>query len=274
MKNAISHTIKLLFPISILITLLASSGCNKKEKVPLCDQHKEYFEGKTTILTSKDSVDVEKYNDRLIDLYSGLKEIYYKGTYPYILAYNMKYYDTSLLFNTVRLYKKSIDQYNSKVGIPITLVTNIINNDAVIIGEVIDKINHYKKCRYFTTTYFIKVTSVIHSYFPLSINDTILIQSYSFGVTGYCESNKPTSRIELYGMHDYEIGEKNLLFLLNRRNYIRAFETIISKKEQNYKDPYCYNSFSRQARNEIIQNKINNTNIKNLKSFVKQINSN
>ena len=228
MKIPKSQPFKLSFTVSILIIFLVSSGCNKKEKIPLCHQHKEYFEGKTTLLTAKDSADAELYDKRLFELYSNFNKIHYQYGYAYQLGYEMKYYDTALLFSTLNLYINDKKEYDKYINLPISLVTELIKNDAVIKGEVVNKINDFKECRYFTTTYFIKVQSVIHSYFPLNVGDTVLIHFPFFGMTGYCEPNKKLSFTAINHVMDYITGEKDLHILLNRKSYLRAYENLIN----------------------------------------------
>ena len=256
----------------VLIVVVVITSC-KPEKVDLCNAYKDYFENKGSNFTHEDSVNVLKYKQRKRELYAKNKDVYLSDTKPnpHIKIYEMKNSDTTLLFKVLDLCTKDSVKYEKEIGIPWSFAQYIIINDAVIKGTVVDKINHYKECRYFRTTYFIMVDSIIHSYFPLSIGDTVLIHSNLFGVEGYCEHNKPTGFGAATHFKDYEIGEAGLFFYLNRAIYLRFFNETINKSGSKYKDPYCYNSFFRYPINEGIKRQMKKTDKLKLSKFVKKI---
>ena len=256
----------------ILIVIVAITSC-KPEKVDLCDAYKDYFEGKGSGYTYEDSVNVLKYAQKLTELYSKNKDVYLSKTRPspYTYIYEMKNYDTGLLFKVLDLYVRDSIKYQEEIGIHWSFAKNIIINDALIKGTVVDKINHYKECRYFTTTYFIMVDSIIHSYFPLSIGDTVLIHSNLFGVEGYCEHNKALGFGATTHFKDYKIGEAGLFFYLNRAIYVSSFDKAINKPGSKYKDPYCFNSFFRYPLNEGIKRQMKKTDKLKLSKFVNKI---
>jgi len=263
---------KLFFTLFVIIIVVSFNNC-KPEKVDLCDKYKEYFEGKGSDYTKEDSVNVLKYAQKLTELYSKNKDVYISKTRPspYTYIYEMKSYDTSLLFKVLDLYTRDSVKYDEEIGIHWSFAKDIIINDAVIKGKVVDKINHYKECRHFTTTYFIKVDSIIHSYFSLSIGDTVLIHSNMFGVEGYCEHNKALGFGAVTHIIDYKIGETGLYFFLNRAIYDRIFKQTINKPGSKFKDPYCYNSFFRHTFNEGIKRQMKKTDKLKLSKFINKI---
>jgi hypothetical protein len=132
------------------------------------------------------------------------------------------------------LYADSREEYDRQIGIPIGLVVDLIKRDATIIGTVVDKISKYNELRWYTTTYFIRADSVIFSYFPINIGDTLLVQSQHFGGGGV-----PVC----VDVRDYRIGDSGYCFPLTRQGYVRHLhDTHLS--HMGYCDPFCTNSFT------------------------------
>jgi hypothetical protein len=232
--------------------------------------YKEYFEQRS-ISTHNDSVNVLKYHQKLKNIYANIKEVGF-GNLPLERIYEMKNYDTTLLFSILKKYAFNREQYNAEIGISRYVATKLITNDAVIKGDVVKKTNDYKDCRYFVSTYFIKVDSIIHSYFPLMVGDTVLIQYSGFGLTSNCNPNQGGSFYsEDVNVKDYEVGEKNLIFLLDRGAYLRQYSKHVIKQIIKYKDPYCFNSFWRCMDMEFFAGKYNDCEKSQLENFIKKI---
>ncbi len=222
----------------------------RPENVELCDKYEEYFGGNRSVFTAEDSTSVLKYVEKLYKLYSNNKDVYISDTRPspYDRLYDMKNYDTSLLFKVLRLFNEDSISYKNEIGIRWSFAQDIIINDAVIRGNVVDKINDHKECRYFSTTYFVEVDTIIHSYFQLNISDTVMIHVPLIGYT-YCEQNKPRGYGAITHMKDYQIGETGQYFYLDRDVYVRHQKRAMKDSTRNYKDPFCYNSFFRNPGN-------------------------
>jgi len=231
--------------------------------------YKDYFEQRS-ISTHNDSVNVLKYHQKLKNIYANIKEVGF-GDLPYERIYEMKNYDTALLFSILKKYAFNRDQYNTEIGLPTYVATQLITNDAVIKGDVVKKINDYKDCRHFVSTYFIRVDSIIHSYFPLMVGDTVLIQFSSFGLTSNCDPDQGSGYSEDTDLKNYKVGEKNLIFLLDRGAYVRQYSKHVLKQLIKYRDPYCFNSFWRCLDMEFFAEKYNDCDKSRVEEFINKI---
>jgi hypothetical protein len=219
----------------------------------------------------EDSTNVLEYVEKLNELYSNNKDVNISDTRPspYDRLYDMENHDTSLLFRVLALYNEDTIAYKKEIGIQWWFAQDIIVNDAVIRGNVMDKINDHKECRYFSTTYFIEVDTIIHSYFRLNIGDTVMMHTPLIGYT-YCEQNKPRGYGAITHNKDYKIGETDLYLYLDRDVYVRHLRRAIKDSSKNYKDPYCSNSLFRNPGNEGIQELIKQCDKEKLAEFVKK----
>jgi hypothetical protein len=225
-----------------------------------CDKYSEWFAKDSVKWNKEDSIVAIEYSKKLYVLYKPIKEFYFSGEQPDQEIYSALHYDTTLLFSTLKLYAESREEYDRQIGIPIGQATRLINRDATIIGTVVDKINKYKELRWYTTTYFVRTDSVIFSYFPINIGDTLLVQSLHFGGSGI-----PVD----IDMQDYQVGNSSLCFSLNRNVYVRHFHST-KPPHLVYLDPFCTNSFT-QYIGENPQNCLNDTDPKGIHDFVKRI---
>lgn len=250
-----------------LSSLCISQGYPNVDR--LCNNFENWFASDIVPWNYEDSLASCEYNDRLFDLYYPVKEFYFNGTSPYNFIYDIHHYDTSLLFLVLKLYADSIEEYDRQFGIPITLATNMINNDAFIIGTVVDKIDHYKECRFYTTTYVVRADSVVFSYFPIEVGDTVLIHSPIIGYNGYCQANKILGYSNSPHIYDYQIGNSDFCFFLDRKGYDRHFQ--FKNFTHNYLDPFCSNSFICNLRSSKYCKQIKEVDQKKLSAFIKKI---
>lgn len=239
----------------------------------LCEKNKTWFASDTINYTDEDSLASKAFSEELFKLYKPIKEIYYNGISPYMKIYCIKHFDTALLINILKRYALSDSTFNKQIGIPFILAHTILTNDAVIKGTVVDVINKYPECRFFISTYFIRVDSVIHSYFPLKNGDTVLMQSAINGYTGYCDTNRFTS----YGVNacgpNIKLRESGI-YLLNRTGYVQHFQRGTNFYSKPYTDPFCFNSFSYRTKSEKTEELLQQTNREKLETFTEKIKTN
>jgi len=260
-----------IFYISLVFLVSSIQGLTQEafDYHDLCEKYKTWFASDTTSWTYEDSLASAAYNDKLFELYKPIKEIFFNGELPYNFIYNIHNYDTSLLLSLLRLYTNSRDEYDKQIGIPIGLAGRLINRDATIIGTVVDKINHYKECRWYTTTYFVRTDSVIFSYFPIKRGDTILIHTNSFGYLGYCQGNGNLSIRTASAGRDYKIGDSNFCFRISHNGYLRH-RKLWYRSPKKYLDPFCSNSFILYL-DGTLRNCIGDADPKRVLDFVKKI---
>ncbi|MCD4664532.1 MAG: hypothetical protein K8R68_04610 [Bacteroidales bacterium] len=230
------------FFLIILVSSLQGLTQEAFDYQDLCEKYQTWFASDTIKWTYEDSLVAVEYNEKLYKHYKPIKEFYFSGDYADHKIYEALHYDTTLLFYTLKLYAESKEEYNRQIGIPIGLAVNLINRDATIIGTVVDKINHYKECRFYLTTYFVRVDSVIFSYFPANIGDTILIHTRLFGFEGYCQANENLGFGAATAGHDYRIEDSGFCSRLSRIGYVRYMQSR-NRFSRNYLDPFCTNSF-------------------------------
>ncbi|MEZ5197591.1 MAG: hypothetical protein R2764_14700 [Bacteroidales bacterium] len=239
----------------------------------LCEKYSSWFASDTIPWTYDDSLASEAYSKKLFDLYKPIREIYYNGHYPYPKIYDIAQIDTALLFNLLTTYASSSEKYEEQFGIPFSLAHYLVTQDAIIMGTVVDFINKYPECRFFISTYFIRVDSVIHSYFPLGKGDTVLMQSAINGYTGYCDTNQFTS----YGVNacgpNIKMHESGV-YALDRGGYVNHFQRLKRDMPKPYTDPFCTNSFSYRTKSEKIEEMLKSADKEKLKAFIEKINTN
>jgi hypothetical protein len=121
-------------------------------------------------------------------------------------------------------------------------MNDLINSDAVIIGEVVEKKDIFDstKCYYFKRDYIIKVDEVLHSYFSLNINDRVLFKS-PIGIAGGCNPSQPNVLDHSTHLREFNVGDKWIFFLKHNTYYIKFITTI--NRTNHYSDIYCPHAF-------------------------------
>lgn len=236
----------------------------------LCEKYKTWFASDTIEWTYEDSLASLEYSEKLFNLYKPIKEVYYNGIAPYNRIYDIYHYDTALLFNILEWYPSSSPQYNEQIGIPFILAHRLLTNEALIKGTVVDRINKYPKCRFYISTLFIRIDSVVFSYFPLEKGDTVLFQSAINGYSGYCDTNQFVSYGENACGPNTKLGESGY-YSLDRTVYVQHFQRVIPNSPRRYTDPFCYNSFIDRRKSEKIEKLIRLADKKKLKEFTDKI---
>ncbi|MCD4729882.1 MAG: hypothetical protein K8R74_04730 [Bacteroidales bacterium] len=252
----------------VLVSLISFSQENNYVN-RLCNKYEDWFASDTIKWTFEDSLASLDYRNKLFDLYQPIEEFYFNGATPYLYMYNVHHYDTALLFSVIKLYADSKEEFDRQVGIPLNLATRLINNDAFIVGTVVDKIDKYPECRFYTTTYLVRTDSVIFSYFPIEIGDTVLIHSPFNGYNG-CNQNDTLHYSLPYKKFDYEVGGSGFCFYLDRKGFINH-QQLFHGAEDEFFDPFCNNSFVRSASNDKQCKSLKEVDQKKLAEFVKRI---
>lgn len=258
--------------IILIVLVISVPGVTQEafDYQDLCEQYKEWFASDTIKWTNEDSLASYAYSKKLFDLYKPIKEVYNNGDYPYTKLYSIEHIDTALLCDVLRLYSHSPLQFDEQIGIPFLLAHYLLTRDAIIRGTVVDYINKYPECRFFISTYFIRVDSVVFSYFPLKKGDTVLFQSPINGYSGYCDTNQFVS----YGVNacgpNIKLHESGI-YTLSRSGYVQHFQRIKNNMPRPYTDPFCYNSFSYRTKNDRIEELLQSVDQERLKNFIEKI---
>ncbi|MCD4696645.1 MAG: hypothetical protein K8S16_10445 [Bacteroidales bacterium] len=258
--------------LSVLVFISFISFSQDSTRVnTLCGNYYDWFANDTIDWDYEDSLASYNYNNKLFDLYQPIKEFYFNGISPYNHIYEIYHYDTALLFSILKLCAESKEKYDEQIGIPISVAHGLIKNDAMIIGTVVDRINKYTECRFYSTTYFIRTDSVIFSYFPISVGDSVLSQESVIGYTGYCDTNQfRTYTVNACG-YNIKVGDEGY-FILDRSGYVRHFQYQNSNPSTiDYKDPFCFNSFKCRFKNEESEKMFRSVNKEKLMEFTRRI---
>lgn len=263
------------FYIVFIVSIFLHQGFSQEafDYNDLCEKYKTWFASDTINFTYEDSLASKAFSEELFNLYKPIKEIYYNGISPYMKIYNIRHFDTALLVNVLSWYSLSDSIYSEQIGLPFIFAHTILTNDVIIKGTVVDAINKYPECRFFISTYFIRVDSVIHSYFPLERGDTVLMQSAINGYTGYCDTNQFTS----YGVNacgpNIKLRESGI-YILNRTGYVQHFQRGTNNSSKPYTDPFCFNSFAYRTKSEKIEELLQVADKEKLKAFIEKIKTN
>lgn len=161
----------------------------------------------------------------------------------------------------------SDDQINFN-GLDKWQMNDLINSDAVILGEITDKrfIRDTIKCYFFKTEYKIKVNEVLHSYFKLNENSVVLIKDIN-GFVGGCDLKFANSFDNTDHVMQFRVGDKWIFFLKHNEYYSKFFLLKEWKKSNlNYQDVYCPQAFSMYSGNSLF-NYSNKKLINNIRLF-------
>ncbi len=120
---------------------------------------------------------------------------------------------------------------------------DLIESDAVILGEVIDKrfVGDTINCFYYKTEYIVRVDEVLHSYFKLEKNDNVILKSTSGFVAG-CNPKDPKLLIRSDHIREFKIRDK-WIFLLKHNEYYSKYLFRIKENDKNFNDKYCSRVF-------------------------------
>lgn len=268
---------KFLYSTFLILVSLISFPQENNYVDRLCNKYEDWFASDSIQWNFEDSLASLEYRNKLFDLYQPIKEIFFNGAAPYNYIYNIHNYDTYLLFTILKLYADSKEEFDRQIGIPLNLATRLINNDAFIIGTVVDKIDHYQECRLYTTTCFVRTDSVVFSYFPIEVGDTVLIHAPLIGYYGYCQKDTVIGYHRAIEDYDFHVGDSASCFYLNRNGFVRFHQyqykpKEVSKFSANHKDPFCSNSFVINPRtNNGYCKSLKETDQKKLSEFIKRI---
>ena len=179
LRNQKLFLVLLIFFIGVSIT-----NC-KPEKKDLCNAYKDYFGDIKYPMGKQDSIDTYQYYHylkRKVEENNG----YFKGNpYSFSLFYYSKYLDTALYTSIlIKNNSKFKEVYNKELGYNLYMALHLIISDAVFWGTVVGKDNYSDTCLHYKTTYYVKVDSIIHSYFPINPGDIVMIKSSLFGHLG------------------------------------------------------------------------------------------
>lgn len=237
MNKSLPYAFLLLAGILFVTSISEAYGqrIQKRQRKPYerCD-HYDYFPRDNTVLEYGDSIELFNYakkvkapNADFIKLLNFLPRVQ--------MTVDDRWYDALMLD------KESKAQYKSLRWVDLA---TLINSDAVIIGEVVDRVDYAdsSKCYYYKSAYYIKVKEIINSNFPLQEGDLVMVKHTS-GFMGGCSKNPNLYMTSNYGK-DYKIKEKNV-FLLQHYKYKTWFVRIRQdeKKRKRFNDKFCENAF-------------------------------
>lgn len=202
-----------------------------------CNSYNYFPNTELPQLTPKDSFGLIKYAEK-IDF---VKYIYMTGdTNIHVLSallprvqgkIDTALYDKLMIEDKEYDYKKLDNDFLLK----------IVENDAVIIGEVIDK--RYEadpeKCLYFLTSYVIEVKEVLNSHFPLKAGNKVLVKDI-MGDLGGCVQGNEKIYVTMPHVKEYNKGSINIFFL-TKKLYHHSMNII--KKTYKWNDTYCSQAF-------------------------------
>lgn len=262
--------IKYRFYFLMLITVSCSfTSCNNNYEMNLCSKYEEYYKDRTFSMTTQDSIDSFKYFNQKKEWATNAGKAYGGNPYSFTNNYIIKYRDTSFLNKIIKDYYFFPKKFKENVGLDYSLVNRFIENEAVIFGKVVAKDDYSDSCLFYTTTYTIRVDSVLHSYFSLEINDIVLLKTNGSGHVGGCgKENKQKYYFTSSHEYVYQVNESDYFFL-NRTTYLRQYEVFI-KNNKRYFDPYCYNSFINRGSFRL-SGLIQNSDKNKLSKFIKLI---
>lgn len=213
------------------------SAQNQQKRIPKpyesCSYY-NYFPGDNTYLSPSDSLELYSYATKVKS-----------PTTSFIKLLNFLPRVQRTLdeewFDKLMLDKESKAQYKSLRWVDLA---TLINSDAVIVGEVIDKVDHIdtSQCFYFKSSYFVKIKEIINSNVGLNEGDIVMIK-HTTGYMGGCSKNPTLYMTSNYGK-EYKVNEKNV-FLLQHYKYKTWFVRIRqdSKKRKRFNDKFCENGF-------------------------------
>jgi len=258
----IAKQFAIIFFLFHLICLILFTVSCKPEKVDLCDTYRDYFDGDTQDVSFEDSLASKKHFDYIKGIIS-LNGNYYNGDpYLYDMIYKAKHTDTSLRSKITDLYYNYLEEYSNTIGLDYFLARYLILSDAVIKGTVIGKDNYSDSCLFFTTTYYVQVDSIIHSYFPIKEKDLIIVKSNLFGFVGGCINDERKKYFKSADhAYEYKLNEQSHFFL-SRGLYLRQYYNQILSS--NFKDQFCFNSFLLPINNEKLNLSFKSSNKKKL----------
>lgn len=220
-------------------TILTPSDCNEF-KYKLSDKYFVNSKGEP-FLTKEDSIKIINY---AIKFNQFKYAILGRDTNIYRLFYllpRIRNIIDTLWYDSLITYKDKIKYRN----LDHTTLYSVISSDAVIKGEVTDKIyvRDSANCYYYKTEYKVKVYEVLHSYFSLQKNDVVLLKTYT-GYEAGCMPKMPNLFHTTSHKEPFKIGDK-CIFLLAHDEYYCKFITFINNPmaEPDYSDEYCSSAF-------------------------------
>ncbi|MEZ5199725.1 MAG: hypothetical protein R2764_26080 [Bacteroidales bacterium] len=256
------------FQLFIIGLILFSFSC-KPEKVDLCNQYEEFFGNIKYEMSKQDSADTYEYFQYFKKIITKNHAPYGGDPYGFGMLYRIKRTDTSFSNEITREFYGNRSHYIEKYGVDYYLARNIVNSDAVVYGEVVSKKNYSDSCLFFTTTYIVRVDSVLFSYFPIEIGNKVIIKTSNFGYEGGCKTGIQ-KRMFTSTSHSYDFNENEFsLFLLSKSHYIMAFNKFILNNPKFY-DKFCYNSFI-ALNNPKLNGLIAKSNPESLNEFISHI---
>lgn len=232
-----AHLWAMLLTMVLVGSSISVFAQNAKKRVPkpyeACGYY-DYFPGDNTILSASDSLELFSYAAKVkapatdfVKLLNFLPRVQ--------RTVDEAWYDKLMLDKSGKAQYKSLRWVN---------LATLINADAVVIGEVIDKVNYVDtgKCFYYKSSYFVKVKEVINANIDVREGDIVMIKHTS-GYMGGCSKNPKMYMTSNYG-REYKIGEKNV-FLLQHYKYKTWFVRIRQdeKKKKRFNDKFCEHAF-------------------------------
>lgn len=271
-KHNLNTIFRRILPIvPIFIGTLLFYAC-KPEKVELCDQYKEYFGDIKFEMSKQDSIDSYNYFQYMKKIVTQNNAPFGGDPYSFYNLYLMNRTDTAFAMEIKREYYSDKSNYNKKYDIDYYLARYIIDSDAVVSGEVVSKDNYSDSCLFYTTTYIIRVDSVICSYFPISKGDKVIIRTNNFGYEGGCKTGDE-KRVFTESSHAYDYKENEFsVFFISKSIYIEQFNNFIFNNPK-YFDEFCYNSFIAPNNNKL-NGLFEKSNPNSLLKFVRNIQKN
>ncbi|MGI8893506.1 MAG: hypothetical protein ACR2GN_08595 [Bacteroidia bacterium] len=185
----------------------------------------------------------------------------------YLLPRVRKIYDDDLIDTVITSKSNSIsDQLSNRQ------IYNLFYSDAVIIGEVINKLYvlDTNNCYYYKGEYLIKVNEILHSYFNLDKEDVVLIK-FTEGYLGGCRKEQPGAYLTSPHITEIDIGQKGI-FYLNHSNYYLKFINTINNPNYTiqYKDKYCPKAFAFNLGNTVFTTE-SEISLNELRNFLHEI---